>query len=73
MSADILDGVLLVHSVRGMELTLTGQMKYESRDKSAVNKKPKMIVNIHAPTNPSTVFFGDSLINGVLPKVIPQI
>jgi hypothetical protein len=33
---------------------------------------PKMTVRIQAPTKPSTVFFGDSLISCVLPKVIPQ-
>lgn len=30
-------------------------------------------VQMKAPTNPSTVFFGDNLINGVLPKVMPRV
>lgn len=32
-----------------------------------------MIVIIEAPINPSQVFFGDNLINGVLPKKKPNI
>jgi len=33
----------------------------------------KITVLQNAPTKPSTVFFGESLINGVLPRVTPQI
>jgi len=31
-----------------------------------------MMVQIHPPMNPSTVFFGDSRMSGVLPHIIPQ-
>jgi len=31
-----------------------------------------MTVQIHPPMNPSTVFFGDNRIRGVLPHIIPQ-
>lgn len=31
-----------------------------------------MMVNIQAPTKPSTVFLGDNLMSWVRPKVIPQ-
>jgi hypothetical protein len=53
-------------------LTLTGQMKYLYRIKILVIPTPKMMVRTQAPTKPSTVFFGDSLISCVRPKVIPQ-
>jgi hypothetical protein len=33
---------------------------------------PNRMVLQKAPTKPSTVFFGESLISGVLPVVIPQ-
>lgn len=33
----------------------------------------EIIVVIEAPMNPSQVFFGDNLINGVLPKKNPNI
>jgi hypothetical protein len=33
---------------------------------------PKTMVNTHAPTKPSTVFLGDSLMSCVRPKVMPQ-
>jgi hypothetical protein len=33
--------------------------------------RPKIRVQMNAPTKPSTVFFGLSLINGVLPNVLP--
>jgi len=37
-----------------------------------VKRTPKSTVKIQAPTKPSTVFFGDNLIKGVRPNVIPQ-
>ncbi len=52
--------------------TLTGQMKYLYRISTFVMAKPKKMVRIQAPTNPSTVFLGDSLISCVRPNVIPQ-
>ena len=48
---------------RKKALTFTGQMKYLYRISTLVMPKPKMIVQIHAPTKPSTVFLGDSLIS----------
>ncbi len=57
---------------KGKGRTLTGQMKYLYRISTLVMPKPKMMVQIHAPTNPSTVFLGDSLMSWVRPKVIPQ-
>jgi hypothetical protein len=53
--------------------TLTGQMKYLYRIRMLVMPKPKMMVSIHAPTKPSTVFLGESLISWVRPKVMPHI
>lgn len=41
--------------------------------KKLLTKKAEMIVIIEAPINPSQVFFGDNLINGVLPKKKPNI
>lgn len=35
--------------------------------------KPKTIVRTQAPTKPSTVFFGESLMSCVRPNVMPQI
>lgn len=54
-------------------LTFTGQMKYLERIIRLQRSTPKMIVMIHAPTKPSTVFFGDNLMSCVLPIVIPTI
>ena len=53
-------------------LTLTGQMKYLYRMRTLVIANPKKMVRIQAPTKPSTVFLGESLINCVRPKVMPQ-
>lgn len=33
---------------------------------------PNIIVQIQPPTKPSTVFFGDTVIRGVLPQKNPQ-
>jgi hypothetical protein len=52
-------------------LTLTGQMKYGYRINTLVIPTPKMTVNTQAPTKPSTVFLGESLMSCVLPTVIP--
>lgn len=57
----------------GKRLTLTGQMKYLDRINTLVMANPKTMVRIQAPTNPSTVFLGESLINWVRPNVMPQI
>lgn len=43
--------------------TFTGQMKYLYRINTFVIAKPNMIVQIHAPTKPSTVFFGESFMS----------
>lgn len=43
--------------------SLTGQMKYLYRIKTFVIRKPKMMVQIQAPTKPSTVFLGESLMS----------
>ena len=62
--------------IRGEErrrLTLTGQMKYLDRISTLVMANPKTMVSIQAPTKPSTVFLGESLISWVRPNVMPQI
>jgi len=51
----------------------TGHDMYLKRMKNVPHNTPKIMVLQNAPTNPSTVFFGESLIRGVLPSVIPQI
>lgn len=38
----------------------------------ARTKTAKIRVQMNAPTKPSTVFLGESLISGVLPKVTPN-
>jgi len=40
--------------------------------KRVLTKKPKMSVLNQAPTNPSTVFFGDKANSCVRPRVIPR-
>lgn len=58
--------------MRLIELTLTGQMKYLDRIRMLTSKKENRTVIIQAPTNPSTVFFGESLMSCVRPNIIPQ-
>ena len=52
--------------------TFTGHIKYWYRINTFVMANPKMIVQIHAPTKPSTVFLGESLMSWVRPKAMPQ-
>lgn len=63
---------MFLSSVEETKLTVTGQIKYPDLIRRLVKAKPKMTVMIQAPTNPSTVFFGESLMSCVRPKVIPQ-
>lgn len=56
----------------GGVLTLTGHMKYLYRMRTLASPKPPIMVQIQAPTNPSTVFFGESWMSGVRPNVIPH-
>ena len=53
--------------------TLTGQMKNLVRIMTLMRMPLKRSVQIQAPTKPSTVFLGDSLMSWVRPKAIPQI
>ena len=67
------DGQLKKVVVCGLELyTFTGHIKYLYRINTFAMANPKMIVQIHAPTKPSTVFLGDSLMSWVRPKAMPQ-
>ena len=50
----------------------TGQIMYWNRINSVPQIRPKMMVLKNAPTKPSTVFLGDSLMSGVRPMVTPQ-
>ena len=52
--------------------SLTGQIIYCHRMNNVPQTIPKSIVLKKAPTKPSTVFFGESLMRGVRPMVIPQ-
>ena len=52
--------------------TFTGHIKYLYRINTFAMANPKMIVQIHAPTKPSTVFLGESLMSWVRPKAMPQ-
>lgn len=45
---------------------------YLPQEKNIITKKAETIVVTDAPMNPSQVFFGDNLINGVLPKKNPK-
>lgn len=50
----------------------TGQIMKLNRMKYVPQMTLKITVLQKAPTNPSTVFFGESLMSGVRPRVIPQ-
>ena len=52
--------------------SLTGQIIYCHRMNSVPQITPKSMVLKKAPTKPSTVFLGESLMRGVRPMVIPQ-
>lgn len=56
----------------GGGLTLTGQMKYFERAMRFTSSMAQMTVMIQAPTKPSTVFLGLSLMSWVRPKAMPQ-
>ena len=50
---------------------MTGQMKYLLLISKFVKMIAERMVKTQAPTKPSTVFFGDSLMSWVRPTVIP--
>ena len=52
--------------------SLTGQIIYSHRMNNVPQTMAKSMVLKKAPTKPSTVFFGESLMRGVRPMVIPQ-
>jgi hypothetical protein len=52
--------------------SLTGQIIYCHRMNNVPQTMAKSMVLKKAPTKPSTVFFGESLMRGVRPMVIPQ-
>ena len=62
----------LLAKLKGLNSILNyGHTKYGYYTRNRVAKYPILIVPTIPPTNPSTVLFGDSLIRGVFPKVIP--
>ena len=52
--------------------TVTGQIMYLNCDSEYAIPPPMMIVQIHPPIKPSTVFLGDRRIRGVRPQSMPQ-
>ena len=54
-----------------MPRSCAGQIMKLKRMKKVPQMRPNNIVEKKAPTKPSTVFFGESLMSGVLPNVIP--